>query len=117
MRPWWMMPKEVHSSVGLGRGGLDAVGHGAPGRGCQQGGEDAERRCLAGTVGADEAEDLAVGHLEAQAGQGVEVGVAFGQVLDEDGRGGAVPATHVEGARSPLTSIVPSSAELLVVWA
>ena len=96
---------------------LDTVDHGAPRGGFQQGGKDAEGRRLAGTVGADEAEDLAVGHLEAEAGQGIEVGIALGEVLDKDGRGGAVPVTHAEGARSPLTSMVPSSAELLVVWA
>jgi hypothetical protein len=53
--------------------------------GRQVAGEDPHRRALAGAVRAEEADDLAAGHLEADVVDGRDPGVGFDEVADFNG--------------------------------
>ena len=57
----------------------------------EQGGEEADRRALAGAVGADEAEDLALADREVQVVDGHEFAVALGEVASPRSSAGRSP--------------------------
>ena len=70
----------------------------APGR-LQERGQDPHRRRLAGTVGADVAEEVALAEFQGQVLQGVQFAVDFGQVLGFDHGGGHVVSCQLCGYR------------------
>ena len=87
----------------------DAAERRVAGRRTQHAGQHAQRRCLAGAVGADQAEQLAARHIEAQRIHRGDLAEAARQALDVDrcagwiGRGGGGGCVHC-GASSSRTS-------------
>ena len=66
----------------------------AAGRGAEEAEHEAQRRRLAGAVGAEEAEDLAGSDVEVEPVEGAEAAVVFGQVFGVEEHGGYFPTHH-----------------------
>ena len=67
--------------MGLPSSSLPVVGDGAAVR-LYQAGDGAQRGGLARAVGADQGDDLAVGHLQADAAQRLDAAVGYAQILN-----------------------------------
>src|SRR5918992_4125083 len=66
-----------------------------------QSGDDLQRRGLSATAGADDAGELALGHVEAEAAQGADTGELLGEVDDADG---GLPSVRTPVGHSALNS-------------